>query len=162
MAKLDPRVDMLLRVIDQSYGARGWHGTTLRRSLRGVSVETARWRPAADRHCIWELVLHTAYWKYIVRRRLSGDRSLKFPRQGSNWLPVSAAGDAGQWRRDVTLLEREHELLRRVVAGLPANRLNRRVAGSGWTYDETIWGIAAHDAYHTGQIQLLKKVRGEK
>jgi hypothetical protein len=27
-----------------------------------------------------------------------------------------------------------------------------------WTYGETIVGIAAHEVYHTGQIQLLKRL----
>jgi uncharacterized damage-inducible protein DinB len=27
-----------------------------------------------------------------------------------------------------------------------------------WTYGELIIGVAAHDAYHTGQIQLLKRL----
>src|SRR5205807_7829738 len=64
--------------------------TTLFRSL---SHGDALWRPRRGRHNIWEIVLHTAYWKYIVRRRLMRDGELKFPRRGSNWprLPVPVA-----------------------------------------------------------------------
>jgi len=31
-------------------------------------------------------------------------------------------------------------------------------AGKGWTLGELILGIAQHDAYHTGQIQMLKRL----
>ena len=48
-----------------------WHGgPTAMSVLRGVSVETASWRPGPGRHTIWELVLHIAYWKYAIRRRI--------------------------------------------------------------------------------------------
>jgi hypothetical protein len=34
------------------------------------------------------------------------------------------------------------------------------VPKSPWTYAELIHGAAAHDVYHAGQIQLLKRLRG--
>ena len=34
--------------------------------------------------------------------------------------------------------------------------------GRRWTYGELVLGIAAHDAYHTGQIQLLKRLWQER
>ncbi len=60
----DPQIRLLLRELDQAYDKKAWHGTTLRGSLRGLTVKEARWRPARGRHNIWELVLHAAYWKY--------------------------------------------------------------------------------------------------
>jgi hypothetical protein len=27
-----------------------------------------------------------------------------------------------------------------------------------WTYAEEVHGVAAHDLYHTGQIQLIKRL----
>ena len=47
-------------------------GATPLGCLRGVQPEQAVWKPAPDRHSIWELVLHIAYWKYAVRRNLEG------------------------------------------------------------------------------------------
>jgi hypothetical protein len=42
-------------------------------------------------------------------------------------------------------------------------RLGRRPPGSKqWTYGELLVGIAKHDAYHTGQIQLLKRLWQER
>jgi len=67
---VDGRVRLLLDVFDQAYTAPAWHGTPLKGTIRGVSAREALWRPARKRHCIWDLVLHTAYWKCKVRRRL--------------------------------------------------------------------------------------------
>jgi DinB family protein len=148
-------------MIDQAYGRPGWHGPTLRGALRGVTFEAARRRPAPGRHSIWELALHAAYWKYIVRRRLSGDRTLAFSREGSSWLALPRA-DERSWKRDVALLDSEHRLLRETVSRFPVSRLEARAAESKWTYAEHIYGIAAHDAYHTGQIQLVKRLIAAK
>lgn len=151
-------VELLLRVVDQAYGMKSWHGTTLRGSLRGLSVDTALRRPAASRHNIWELILHTAYWKYIVRRRLTGDKTIRFPRAPSDWPAIPEGGTAAELQADIALLQQEHDSLREAIAGFPASRLRRRAPGSEWTYADFIQGIAAHDLYHTGQIQLLKRL----
>ena len=63
--------DLLLRILDDAYERKAWHGTNLRGSLRGVTADEARWRPAPGRHNIWELAVHCAYWKYTVRRKLT-------------------------------------------------------------------------------------------
>jgi len=37
--------------------------------------------------------------------------------------------------------------------------LEKRASPRGWTYFQTIVGIASHDLYHAGQIQLLKRLQ---
>jgi hypothetical protein len=154
----DPQIDLLLEVMDQAFDQRGWHGTTLRGALRGVTPEEALWRPAPGRHNIWELTLHTAYWKYAVRRRLAGDALGSFDRKPSNWPEIPDPGDLKAWKRDVAFLEGEHRKLRDVVQGLSAADLARRSPKGTWTSAQEIHGVAAHDLYHTGQIQLIKRL----
>src|SRR5881397_3203127 len=107
-------------------------------------------RPRRGRHNIWEIVLHTAYWKYIVRRRLTRDVALAFPRAGSNWPPLPAPADARAWKRDVALLKEQHRLLRQAIARLPSSRLGARAWRSTWSNAANIFGIASHDLYHAG------------
>jgi hypothetical protein len=154
----DLRIELLLKIMDQAFDRRGWHGTTLRGALRGVTPATAIWRPAADRHNIWELTIHAAYWKYAVRRRLAGEAAGSFERKPSNWPDIPDPADLKAWKRDIALLETEHRKLRGVVSGLSAADLERHSPKGVWTYAEEIHGVAAHDLYHTGQIQLIKKL----
>jgi hypothetical protein len=152
-------INLLLEILDQAFDRRAWHGTTLAGSLRGVSPRAALWRPSAGRHNIWELVLHTAYWKYAVRRRLRGEKRGSFARPGSNWLALPTPAGKAAWTRDVALLKAEHQLLRGAIARFPVTRLTRRLPRSEWTARELIHGVAAHDLYHAGQIQLLKRLK---
>jgi hypothetical protein len=154
-------ISILLETTDHIYNKRGWHGTTLRGALRGVTPSLALWRPGPKRPTIWQLVLHAAYWKYAVRRRLTGmGETGGFPRKPSNWPAMPARPDLKAWKADVALLEQEHRLLVDAIAALPPEMLGRLSPKRKWTYAEEIHGVAAHDAYHCGQIQLIKKLRG--
>lgn len=151
-------IAVLLEVVDQAFDRRAWHGTGLWGSVRGLTPREALWRPRRGRHCIWELVLHTAYWKYIVRRRLERDPDLTFPRAGSNWLPLPGRPDAAALKRDVALLREQHRLLRATIAQFPVRRLRQKGWRSTWSNIQHIYGIASHDLYHAGQIQLIKRL----
>jgi DinB family protein len=156
----NPVIELLLEVLDQAFDQKAWHGTTLRGSLRGLTPEEAVWRPGPGRHNIWELALHTAYWKYAVSRRLAGEAIGSFGRKPSNWPAVPDPADSRAWKRDVALLESEHRKLREVVGGLRPAQLDLRSPRGVWTNAQEIHGVAAHDLYHTGQIQLIKRLMG--
>ena len=156
-------METLLALLDEAFDHASWHGTNLRGSYRGMSAAAAAWRPRPGRHNVWELVVHAAYWKYAVRRRLSGEKRGSFALQGSNWFTRPLEGkDERAWRADVRLLQREHELLRGVVARLSDDDLDRRTGGRRWTRGALIRGVASHDLYHAGQIQLLKRLRSRR
>lgn len=149
---------LLLRILDEAYEKQAWHGPNLKGSLRGVSVQQAVWTPGPDRHSIRDLVRHTAYWKYANRRRLTGEKRGSFPLEGSNWFADSDAPTEKAWRGDVALLEKEHRRLREVVAALSPKALAQKSPGSRHRVDTLVYGIAAHDVYHAGQIQLVKRL----
>jgi hypothetical protein len=153
---MHPRIEALLLMLQQSWGPRAWHGTALKGAVRGVSIKEALWRPGPGRRNIWELVLHLAYWKYAATRRLTGRARGSFPREGSNWIAVTDPTPRG-WKADVELLHQQHAALIEAVRQFPAKKLGAST-GSKWTYEEWIAGVAAHDLYHTGQLQLIKKL----
>ncbi len=157
---MDARIRLLLEVVDQAFTSPAWHGTPLRGTLRGLTARDALWRPHAGRHNIWELVLHTAYWKCMVRRRLERDPKITFPRPGANFPALPARSNAAAWKRDRALLDEQHALLRRTIARLDPAELGRRAWRSKWSVAANVYGIASHDLYHAGQIQLLKRLHG--
>ena len=154
-------IRQLLAIIDQAYDRKSWHGTNLRGSIRGLSAAEAAWRPARNRHNIWEIVVHAAYWKYAVSRRFSKAPRGSFPLKGSNWFkrPEGPKAAASAWRKDVALLQSTHEALRAEVARLKGGVLARTPRRSQVSNFDVLAGIAAHDLYHAGQIQLLKRLR---
>ena len=107
---------LLEALLEDSYRRRPWQGPSLRGSLRGVSAQQAAWRPAGGRHGIWELAVHAAYWKYAVRRMLTGEKRGSFPQKGSNWFASPASATEKQWREILALLDDEHRQLAEAAA----------------------------------------------
>ena len=149
-------------MLERAYDRPSWHGTNLLGSLRGLTPERAGWRPAPGRHNIWELIVHSAYWKYVARARMTRHAPRPtFAPGGHNWheRPVGR-GRTDRWpaqlKADIALLDAEHRALLELVRQLPPGLLQKKIGKSHHTFLTTIAGVAAHDVYHAGQIQLLK------
>jgi hypothetical protein len=156
-----PEIKLLLALLDEGYDRPGWHGPNLRGALRGLSAGAAAWKQAPDRNSIWQIALHCAYWKYAVQRRLTGEgRRGSFPRSPSNWPDIPVRPDGASWKADLALLDAQHRRLRETVAAFPSERLSKRLGRS--TAARLIYGIAAHDLYHAGQVRLLIKLSDGK
>jgi hypothetical protein len=158
---MSPEVAQLLATLDQAYNKPSWHGTNLRGSVRRVTPAQAAWRASAGRHNIWEIVVHAAYWKYAAALRFTGGARGSFPLKGSNWF--RRPDDSGQppekaWKADLDLLDDMHDSLRRAVMRLTAKDLSKTPAGKKVSNFALLSGVAAHDLYHAGQIQLLKRL----
>lgn len=149
----------LVQQLEDAYHAKAWHGTNLRGSIRGLTLKQLCWRPSSGRHNIWEIVVHCAYWKYIVRRRITGEPHGSFPLKGSNFFPRPVERTMPMWKKDIRLLEEMHHQLVDAVKKLSPKDLSKFPNGSTFSNLQTITGIALHDVYHTGQIQLLKRLQ---
>jgi len=154
----DPLIALLLRQLHQAFDRRSWHGTNLLGSLRGLDPELVAWRPQPGRHNIAELAVHTAYWKYRVFRLVSAGPPRSFDLPGSNFFERSAVPTAAEWRADLELLRAWHARLAAAVAEFPPRRLGLASGRGEFTYAELIFGAAAHDLYHAGQVQLIKRM----
>jgi uncharacterized damage-inducible protein DinB len=152
-------VTALVQQLEESYHKKSWHGTNLHGSIRGLSLEQICWRPSPKRHNIWEVAVHCAYWKYIVRRKLTGEKHGSFPLKGSNFFKRPTEKNEKAWKNDVHLLDEMHYLLVEEVKRLSPDDLNTFAKGSKFNNQQTISGIAMHDVYHAGQIQLLKRLQ---
>jgi hypothetical protein len=158
---MSPEVTQLLAILDQAYNKTSWHGTNLRGSLRRVMPAQAAWRPGPARHNIWEVVVHAAYWKYAAARRFTRGARGSFPLKGSNWFhrpAESGSSNDRAWKADLDLLDDMHDSLRNVVMQLSAKDLSRTPPGTKVSNFALLSGVAAHDLYHAGQIQLLKRL----
>ncbi len=147
--------ELLLGLLDEGYDKTGWMDVCLRGTLRRVTATEAVWPPRPGRHSIAEIVLHSAYWKYITARRITGGKRGSFPLTGSNWFAAPRNLSDTQWKQYVTILADAHQALRKAVATAPWSKLNAKDEHSGVPISH-LTGIAMHDAYHTGQIKTIR------
>jgi hypothetical protein len=144
---------IILALLDEGFSRKTWHGPNLVQSLKGISAQQAAWRPAPGRHNIWEVTLHSAYWKYAVRRRIEGGKRGSFVLKGSNFF-VRPEGNATEkaWKADRGLLAKEHQALRLAIQKVLRSPRAEKIL-------PMLYGIAFHDVYHAGQIRLLRRLR---
>lgn len=128
----------------------GGHGGLTRRA--GDRSAGNHLEPAA-------LVLHMAYWKYAVTRHFTGAPRGSFPREPANFPAVPDHPDAGAWTLDRHLLRDQHEALCRAARALGDVRPHDPVPSKPrWSWLQLLEGIHMHDTYHTGQIQIMKRL----
>lgn len=146
---------LLLCIFEEAYKKRTWHGPNLRGSIRSVSAAQATRRAGRSRYNIAEITVHCAYWKYTLRRRIRGEKRGSFTLKGSNWFKLPTPLTDAQWRKYVALLDGEHKALRETLTETPWPKMLRAFPSES-KLTEHIYGVAMHDTYHAGQIQLLK------
>ncbi len=156
----DRRLEEALRHLHPPTGAKLWHGgVTVLGALRGVSAEVASWKPYPDRHSIWELALHVAYWSYAVQRRITKAPRGGFSRSPSSWPAPPDRQSQAAWEQDRRLVRQCHDRLVEAVAAFDPSRLDETAGGeTATTYADLVTGILLHDTYHVGQIQILKRL----
>jgi hypothetical protein len=153
-SEIDDDRRLLLRIVEEAFRQDTFNGTNLQSSLRAVSAEQAVWKPPHAQHSIAEIAVHSAYWKFAIRARLTSDREAAFPLRGEDWFQVDHSLDADAWNGLLSVLDEEHAQLCRAI------RRNERdlTLDSRASRDlvRRIFGVAMHDAYHTGQIHLIQ------
>ena len=152
------QIDSLADQLERAFRGGAWHGPAVAEALAGVDEEAAAARPLAAGHSIWEIVHHLTVWNEVPRRRLDGEGLQNLPPE-RDWPPVEEVS-AGAWRAALAALEESHAALRARVRDLADSQLDDPVAGSDPTVRGMLFGILQHNAYHAGQIALLRKTPG--
>lgn len=138
-----------------------WHGPSLGALLRDVDAETAAAHPIAGGHSIWEIVLHLTAWTNEVTRRLDAGVPA-MPAEG-DW-PATPEPDAARWQATLDALADAQGRLESRLVAFPPDRLGERVGGerdaplgTGVSYEGLVNGAVQHNAYHGGQIAILRR-----
>jgi uncharacterized damage-inducible protein DinB len=150
----------LLQQIAATNQGDPWYGSSRAVLLDGLTAKDAAAHPIPGGHSIWELVLHMTSWTREVERRLQGAEPAE-PEDG-DW-PAVGRPTAARWRAACDALVEANAALLKAVAALPATRWEAPVGGlrdpalgTGTTIGGMLVGLAQHDAYHVGQLALLR------
>jgi uncharacterized damage-inducible protein DinB len=153
-----------LALLTDAHGGDPWHGFSTRRILDGITAEHAAIRPAGGAHSIWEIVLHMTAWAHEVTARLGG-RAPQEPNE-DDW-PAVGEPTPERWKSACAALDDAIRALEPVVSQVPDEQWMRLLEaprnpalGTGKTPLQTLEGLALHNAYHSGQIALLKRQLG--
>ena len=151
----------LIQQFSATHDGDPWYGSSRAKLLAGLTPEQAAAHPVGGGHSIWELVLHMTAWTNEVGRRLERHPAAE-PREG-DWPTVPAISNEA-WGSAQAALGAAHARLLATIAALPSTRWAEPVGrssepalGTGVSVAGMLVGLAQHDAYHAGQVALLRR-----
>jgi uncharacterized damage-inducible protein DinB len=149
------RIDDLMR---RMLEGGGWHGPGLAQVLEGIDADDAAAHPIAGAHSIWEIVRHVIAWHEIAREALTGRWDPITPER--DWPPLPARTEEA-WKEDVARLRAAVAATREAISAMPPAALDLPLEGDPRQAPRalTLHGVVHHDAWHGGQIALLRRAR---
>ena len=154
------RKELLLQQFDVCYDRNGWF-VAIRNALDGVTVEQAVWKPDNyDDNCIWELVSHVTYYIDAYLQRFKGN-AFEYDVADNDETFSTGEFTESDWHADLTKFDAVVREFRKLLADADESKLDEYVpAKPERKWWEVIADINAHNAYHGGQILLLRKLQG--
>ncbi|MCC6392500.1 MAG: DinB family protein [Bryobacterales bacterium] len=149
----------LEKVIGRSVEGRAWHGPSVKESIAGLNAEEAAWSPEPNLHSAWKLMLHLTAWMEEVTERMHG-RHHNEPLRGD--FPDTGEINEESWGEAQQDLETALKGLLAALEQFPEERLMERTVtekGPGLPYFDVLAGVARHNAYHAGQIVMMRRMR---
>ncbi|HLN65524.1 MAG TPA: DinB family protein [Symbiobacteriaceae bacterium] len=148
------RIEMLLHQKDQTWAQEGWF-VPLADALEGVGAAEAAWQPPGAGNTIWQTVNHCNYYNERLLCKLTGRPYNRVANNIATFGEPGNPGDAEAWAATLAHTRRINEELRTVLAELTDADLDREPLNE---QDVPAWVM--HDAYHAGQIVLIRKMQG--
>jgi uncharacterized damage-inducible protein DinB len=150
------RHDILLLSWDFALERESWN-PPLAKVLEGLNEEQANWRPeTGTSNTIRETVNHLIFYKEQLLQRLKGMEPSQPERNGDTF--ITKVEEPEDWEQTVARLIAVHHGIRSYLSGFQDDDLDRplpQVPIGG-----QVLTLVMHDAYHTGQIVLLRKLQG--
>jgi uncharacterized damage-inducible protein DinB len=160
MPTKNPQSKRLRPYFKKTIGSNPWHGPGVAQLLRNVRAGDAIAKPIPGSHSIWELVLHMTTWKAGPLRWIGGSK--KAVGKAENFPKITDASERA-WKAAVAKLKATQKEWDAMLAGAADDELDVPASPSRkFTRYDLYIGVLQHDAYHAGQIAVLKRALGLK
>jgi hypothetical protein len=138
-----------IRKLYQDLWSEGLWAAPWSKAVADLTAAQAAWKPSPDRHSIWQLAVHVMFWReYYLNKKLRGEKPTDVEVARRNFEQPAIVDDA-TWAETKRRLEASHAA---TSAAFDDDRLPPRDLGQ----------ILAHDAYHLGQVMMLRAMQGLK
>lgn len=117
-------------------------------AIEGLTPEQASWKDDAENHSIAQLVNHLIFWNQQQLAKFRGDKPAPF--SGDNKETFSGV-DKTSWETSVKQIDEVLKAWEKAIEEADEAKLEK--------WYSTIARISTHNAYHTGQIIYIRKMR---
>ena len=139
---------ILLEQLRTTHNEKDWF-VPISVAVEGVSAEQANWKDSSGNHSVGQLTNHLLFWNARELAKFKGEPEAKF--SGNNDETFNNF-DAKKWNETVRQLDQVMAELEKFVETADEQKLQ--------TYASEIAHIGTHNAYHVGQIIIVRKMQG--
>ena len=129
------------------------------KAVAGVPKAQRGTIPKGSAHSLWQLLEHLRICQLDILDFCRNPRYEEMPME-AYWPPSAAPPSARAWAASVAAFRRDREALKRLAANRRIDLFARIPHGSGQTYLRELLLVADHNAYHLGQLVLLRRLLG--
>ncbi|MGM0752497.1 MAG: DinB family protein [Bacillota bacterium] len=148
------RTDLLLRMLDTTYDKESWYAP-LMPAIEGLTAEQAMWTPTGEAtKTIWENVNHLIYYKERLTAQLEGREWTRKLDGNETFSLTEQLNDDKEWITVIERVETAQSRLREALSKTSDAKIEEA------SLEEKLLDIMMHEAYHTGQIILIRKMQG--
>ena len=117
-------------------------------------------RAVGFNHSPWQLIEHLriSQWDILEFSKSADHVSPEYPH--GYWPDGEAPPDEATWDRSVEQFRRDHESMQSLVLDTSVDLFLRLPHGDGQTLLKEALTLADHNAYHIGQLMVLRKYLG--
>ncbi len=151
--------ETLLKQYDNCYNENGWF-VAVRNAIDGVTVEQAVWKPEGADNSIWKTLSHISYYSYAYLQRFKG---IDYQYDVANNDETFHSGELSEeaWQAEVEKFDSIMIDWRGLIESADEAKFDQPVSAENQaSWAELITNVNAHNAYHGGQILLLRKLQG--
>lgn len=129
-------------------------------AIKGLPANLRGKRPKGAEHSAWEILEHLrlAQWDILEFSRDAKHVSPKWPE--GYWPKSAAPPSAAAWAKSVRAFRSDLEAMCKLVEDPSVDLLARIPHGDGQTILREALLIADHNAYHVGEMVLLRRLVG--
>ena len=143
----------LKKIINDGYDGNPWLDVTVTDTLNDVSAERAL-KKIGDHNSIWEIVNHMIEWREVLWKKVNGEKVFV---TNTNFIEEISDSSEKQWKQTLKRVEKSQKNILSFLTKLKDLDYDKTYP-NGHTSYEHLLAIIQHDAYHLGQIVLLKKL----
>jgi len=151
--------ELLIKQFSRCYDDNGWF-VALRNSVEGLTALQAIWKPDGADNSIWESLAHVNYYNNAYLQRFKGI-DYKYDIVDNDETFRSGDLSEAAWRAEIAKLDEIMTAWRGLITASDESKFDQPVSAENTaTWAELIANVNAHNAYHGGQILLLRKLQG--
>ncbi len=153
--------ELVLDHLTYTFEKEAWQ-PPLASAIEGLNAQQAAWKPAPQRHSIWQIARHVTHWKNGVLQGWDSKTPNLDDLERTDWQ--EASGDEAAWQAEVQALHAvSRELVKRVQSSgddALSSLIPTYVGMSSVPMALRIVRMATHDIYHSGQIRYIRALQG--